>query len=306
MKKEYFTIEKDGFYGIYFENSKPCDKAIILMLGKDANGALAIGGAKWMLEQGCNVMTMSPAQKDYGHHSYPLERIEKAITYLKKRGNHTIGIGGASATGMVALVAASYFTDITLTCAWCPCDFVMEGFYQDGLDGAHERPGDDESSLTFKGEQLSFLRYAYRHPEYWQMIKKESKETGNRIASREMFEESERRFPLQEEAKIKVENIKGKLILVGAEDDALWNTCKYIRRMVERLENLPHDCEYEAWTYEKGTHFVFPQGMLKKILPIGVGFLVSFMFKEGRQHKNECKQTRLDIDKRLTKVFTEW
>ena len=26
-----------------------------------------------------NVMTMSPGKKDYGHHNYPLERIERAI-----------------------------------------------------------------------------------------------------------------------------------------------------------------------------------------------------------------------------------
>ena len=306
MKKEYFNVEKDGFYGVYFENEKLCNRAVILMLGDDANDTLAIGGAKWMLEKECNVMTMSPNPKDYGHHSYPLERFEKVITYLKVKGNQKIGIGGASTTGMLALVAASYFSDITLTCAWCPSDFVMEAFYQDGLDGAHERPGDNESSLTYQGKQLPYLQYAYRHPEYWKMIKKESKESGNFIASRQMFDESERRFPLREEAKIKVENIKGKLIMVGAEDDALWDTCKYIRRMVQRLESLPHDCEYEAWTYEHGTHFAFPEGMLKKVFPVGAGLLVSLAFKAGRQHKKECKKTRLDIDKRLTKVLEQW
>ena len=35
---------------------------------------------------------------------------------------------------------------------------------------------------------------------------------------------------------IKIENIKGTLILIGAKDDALWNTDKYIHRMEERLE----------------------------------------------------------------------
>ena len=48
MKKEYFTVEKDGFYGVYFENEKPCNRAVILMLGDDANDTLAIGGAKWI------------------------------------------------------------------------------------------------------------------------------------------------------------------------------------------------------------------------------------------------------------------
>lgn len=60
-------------------------------------------------------MTMSPAEKDYGDHNYPLERIEKAIRWLKTSGNQKIGIVGASITGTLALTATSYFEDITLT-----------------------------------------------------------------------------------------------------------------------------------------------------------------------------------------------
>ena len=36
-----------------------------------------------------------------------------------------IGIAGASTTGMFALIAASYYPQITLTIAMTPCDFVM-------------------------------------------------------------------------------------------------------------------------------------------------------------------------------------
>ena len=41
------------------------------------------------------------------------------------------------------------------------------------------------------------------------MIRKESKEGGDMIASRRMFEESERRHPVREAEKIKIENIRG-------------------------------------------------------------------------------------------------
>lgn len=106
------------------------------------------------------MLAMAPAKKDYGHHNYPLERFEKAIEYLKIQKYKKIGIGGASTTGMLALVAASYFPDITLTIAICPSDFVMEGFYRDGLDGTWERPGDSESSVSYKGKPLPYLPYA--------------------------------------------------------------------------------------------------------------------------------------------------
>ena len=89
-----------------------------------------------------------------------------------------IGVIGASTTAMLALIAASYYPYITLTIALSPSDFVMEGFYQDGKDGAHERPGDGESTVSWQGKPLPYLPYAYRHPEYWQKIQEETKGHG--------------------------------------------------------------------------------------------------------------------------------
>ena len=37
-----------------------------------------------------------------------------------------------------------------------------------------------------------------------------------------MFDESEKRHPVQENERIKVENIHGKLIFIGAEVDLVW------------------------------------------------------------------------------------
>lgn len=306
MKKQYFYPKTDGFYGVYYPNPVGANKAVITMLGDSSDDYMVVSAVKWMHQLECNVLAMSPAQKDYGHHNYPLERIGCAIRFLKSNGNTKIGIAGASTTGMTALVAASLFPDITLTIAMSPSDFIMEGFYRDNLDGARERPGDHESSLSWKGKPLPYLPYAYRHPQYWQMIKKESKESGNRIACRKMFDKSERLHPIHEEEKIKVENNRGKIIFVGAEDDALWNTCKYIRRMIARLKMLPHRCKTEILIYKHGTHLVFPQSMLKNILPIGSDLLVGLMFKAGRMYPKECRQTRIDIDRRLTRAIRQW
>ena len=306
MDKVYFKPERNGFYGVYYPNAKETKKAMIIMLGDSSDDRMAVSGVKWAHKLGCNVMAMSPDKQDHGHHNYPLERFEKAIVYLKSQGNQKIGIAGASTTGMMALAAASWFPDITLTIAISPPDFVMEGFYQDGKDGAHERPGNNESSISWQGEPLPYLPYAYRHPEYWQKIKEESKARGDMIASRNMFEESERLHPIQEEERIKVENIKGKIIFVGAEDDVLWDTCKYIRRMEQRLTEKSHECEYESLLYEHGTHFAFPQSMLDIMMPVIGNLFVGLAFKAGRKYPKECKQTRLDIDRKLTHEISQW
>ena len=147
---------------------------------------------------------------------------------------------------MYALIAASYYPEITLTIAMTPADFVMEGFYQGKRDGQTEWPGEDESSVSWQGKPLPYLPYAYRHPEYGRKIKEEAKRGKDMIASLDIFRDSEAAHPIREEEYIKVERIKGKLLLIGAKDDVLWDTVKYIRRMEARLAAREHTCEVES------------------------------------------------------------
>ncbi len=306
MEKQIFTAERDGFVGAWYPAPRRTDAAVILMLGDSSEDRMAVSGAKWLHLQDCHALAMSPGKKDYGHHNYPLERFDKAVSFLRSKGCRKIGIVGASTTGMLALTAASYCPEISLTVAVSPPDFIMEGFYQDGKDGMRERPGDGESSVSLHGEPLPYLPYAYRHPEYWRKILEESKAGGDRIASRKMFDESERLHPVQEEEKIKVERIRGRIICIGAEDDVLWDTCRYIRRMEERLRNVPHESVFEAWLYEHGTHFAFPESLLRMILPVGSSLFVRLFFRAGKEYPKECRETRADIDRRLRKAIREW
>lgn len=105
MKKRYFSVENDGFYGAYFVCSNPTDRCMIAMLGDTIDDHMVVSAVKWLHRRNCNVMTLSPGKKDYGHHNYPLERIGSAIAAIKKKGNQKIGIVGASTTGMLARFA---------------------------------------------------------------------------------------------------------------------------------------------------------------------------------------------------------
>lgn len=96
------------------------------MLGDRIDDLMVKTGVKWLHKNGCNVMA-----------------------------SH-LGIIGASTTAM----AASFIPEITLTAALSPSDFIMEGFYRDGLDGAKERPGNNESTLSYKGESLPYLPFS--------------------------------------------------------------------------------------------------------------------------------------------------
>ena len=306
MKRLHFDTETAGFYGAYWENRTGSDHAVIAMIGDDPEDLLARSAVKWLHTHGVNVMTMSPAKKDYGHHNYPLERIESAIKWLMKNGNTKIGITGASTTGTLALTAASYFPEITLTIAMTPSDFVWQGFMQGKKDGCHEWPVEGESLFSWHGEPLPYMPFCYNHPDYWHLIASESKRNGDMGNSLTLFDDSEKAHPIREEEKIKVENIRGKLMLIGATDDALWDTAKYIRRMQERLAEKPHDCEVESVVYEHGTHFVFPEGLLKTMFPIGSGLFVRLAFSAAKKYPKECLETRCDIDRRVARALDDW
>lgn len=306
MKKQFFSNEKDGFYGTYYENPKGANCAMIGLFGDDPNDFMAKCGAKWLHKNGVNVMCMSPDVKNYGHVNFPLERIEAAIKWLKSHGNKNIGIMGMSTAGMDSLVAASYFPDITLTFGLTPSDFVWQGFEQGEKDGCKEWPIPDASTLSWQGKPLAYMPFVYAHPEYYHKIEEETKGSGDITRSTHIFIDSEKAREHTEEEMIKVENIKGKLIMVGADDDSFWEAGKYVRRMDKRLKERPHECDYEALTYEHGTHFVLPETMLRKALPMGLKFVMKFIFKAAKDYPKECEQTRKDIDRRLSAALKQW
>lgn len=306
MKKQFFSNEKDGFYGTYYENPKGANSAMIGLFGDDPNDFMAKCGAKWLHKNDVNVMCMSPDVKNYGHVNFPLERIETAIKWLKSHGNKKIGIMGMSTAGMDSLVAASYFPDITLTFGLTPSDFVWQGFEQGEKDGCKEWPIPDASTLSWQGKPLAYMPFVYAHPEYYHKIEEETKGSGDITRSTHLFIDSEKAREHTEEEMIKVENIKGKLIMVGADDDSFWEAGKYVRRIDKRLKERPHECDYEALTYEHGTHFVLPETMLRKALPVGLKFVMKFIFKAAKDYPKECEQTRKDIDRRLSAALKQW
>ena len=263
MKKRHFDVETDGFYGAYWKCKTGSGCAMIAMIGDDSEDYLARTSVKWLHKLGVNVMTMSPGKKDYGHHNYPLERIEKAINWLKVHGNQKIGIVGASTTGTLALTSASYFEDITLTIGLTPSDFIWQGFMQGKKDGCKEWPIEGESLFSYKGEPLPYMPFCYKHPDYWHVIEKETKRTGDMINSRKLFDDLEKAHPITEDEMIKIEKING-------------------------------------------THFVFPESMLKTMLPVGSGLFVKLAFQAARKYPQECRSTRLDIDRRVRNVVAEW
>ncbi len=122
----------------------------------------------------------------------------------------TEGFYGASTTGTLALTAAAYFPDITLTIAMTPSDFIWQGFMQ-GEKRTAVKSGPSRRVPVFLtwASPCPICPFVYQHPKYWQVVQAESKRAGDMLNSRKLSMTPRRHIP-QEEEMIPVENIKGK------------------------------------------------------------------------------------------------
>ena len=60
MERQYYSPEKNGFYGAFYECPSDSDRAMILMLGDAIDDRMAMSGTRWLHQQKCHVMAMSP------------------------------------------------------------------------------------------------------------------------------------------------------------------------------------------------------------------------------------------------------
>ena len=69
---------------------------------------------------------------------------------------------------------------------------------------------------------------------------------------------------------------------------------------------LFRSCQYVPLVYKHGTHFVLPESMLRMVLPIGLKFVMKFVFRAAKEYPDECEVTRKDIDRKLSDALKQW
>lgn len=300
-------FHRDGFTGVFYPSAAPTERTMLVMLGDSNTGRLVKSAVKYLHNQGCHVLSLCAVQQagdDTGYHNFPMERCEAAVRWAQAHGAKKVGIAGGSTSGMLALIAASLIPDISMVLAFTPADFVMQGFCRGSKDGMREWPAENQSTVSWRGKPLPYQPFYRTEREYCQVFSGDSKKH-RELNSLRLFTHSEAVSPIPEEAYIQVENIRGTIVLAAAEDDTLWEAAKYCRRMEKRLREKGFAYPLECWIYPIGTHFVFPQGMMKALLPIAPN-LPTRLFSSGRKHPKQCRLTREDIDRRLTAVLEKW
>ena len=306
--KTKLTWEREGFGG-YFYEAPDSRKAMVVLLGDDGNDFMDTSCAKWLTRaQNCNALCVAlrRSKKDEsGIHCWELEQVEKAVRWLFEQGMEKVGLLGMSIQGAMALTAASLIPQVSLVIAMSPCDFVPWGFVHGkiGKDRDGEWPS-GTSAFSWKGQELPFQPAGLGKEAYWQMYC-DARKQYREMHSKTVFEYSEQAHPVAEEAFIKGEHIRGKVVLTGAEDDSMWDSVRYMERMKERLLKKGFAEGVQVFRYPYGTHLLVPERWLRMAIPVA-GDLLSRLFISGRKHPAQCRQAREDLEQKLTSVMEKW
>ena len=302
-----YTVEKDGFCGLFSPIEKNRNAAVIVLEDGPPDSLIVRTAMKWLNRSGVSAMGIGPEKYMKGVHNWPLENVENAVRYLQSQGYDKVGVIGCSFGSNMALSAAVRIPAITLTIALTPMDWVYWGIFNDKLDGTSERPADGESAFSWRGKPLPYMPSPYQHPDYWNMFKIEGKQRGDMIASLNLHNLAEEKHPVTEDIRIPVEKINGYLILAGAKDDVMWDTGKGILRMEKKLEESEHSCKLEVLIYDHCSHLIFPESMVKLLMS---GFLVDMIlpriYRETKGFAKECRRSRIDLDEHIQSKIREW
>lgn len=298
MRMECFDVGQDGFHGFLHTPAADSDraarfagKALIVMGGSEGNeniprdlgarfaheGVTALGLCYW------NAPGLPRELVEV-----PVESVERAAGLLRSRGFERIGVYGISKGGELALLAASLMPDISCAVALSPLDHVMPGITGSGSllsKGVAVR-----SSWTWRDEPLPCVPGGMCLP-YASIVRRSLR--GRQLDMRFVYERM--LGDATEQSAIKVELIRGPVLLVSPARDSMWPSDEACRRIELRLRAHSHPWEVERLSYGHASHIIVPMdtGMLK-------------LFREERQFPRECAASREDAFGRVLDFLERW
>lgn len=209
--------------------------AIILLGGSEGGGRIARDHSPRFASRGFAVLGLPYYSPGSGEREIPelpaafadipVDRLNAAFEWLKRRPEvdaSRVALVGGSKGAEFVLIAASHFKWITAVVASVPTDVVWEGW------GPGVAPG-KRSSFALDGKPLPFVPYVEFAEEFAGF------RTGKEVKMRRFQDKGRAANPAAAvQARIKVENFRGPLMVVGGHDDQVWASGMMAQNIAER------------------------------------------------------------------------
>jgi dienelactone hydrolase len=234
------TEKVDKFPGAIFVNSTaPGKRPVVIVLGGSEGGsAIKNRGAAPLASRGFAVLTLPyysppswPSQKaehpelPAAFADIPIERLNEAREWLMKREDvdaTRIALHGTSKGAEFVLLAGVHLQWPTSIVAMVPTDVVWEGW------GPNIEPG-KRSSFSFNGKPFAFVPYQDFGQEFMGF------QTNEAVRIRRPQDKGRAANPeAAAKARIPVEKIKAPVMVIGGQEDQVWNSGMMAHNIAER------------------------------------------------------------------------
>ncbi len=224
---------------------------IIVVSGSDGRIERAQAIAECFARRGFGAIAvcyfgMENVEKDLSR--VPMEYIENAITYLKKRKEidpNKIGIYGRSKGGEMVLLAATLFPKIKFVVANTPSIYVNQGLKTSGGLSPY-------SSWCYQSREIPFIKTpisaAIRL--LWAFCLKK------RFAFRHFYQAITWNKQDHLAARIKIEETNAKMLLLSSDTDAIWPSDLYAKEAVEIMKQASKGDNIQSYCYHNSGHML--------------------------------------------------
>ncbi|MBV8689567.1 MAG: acetylxylan esterase [Candidatus Eremiobacteraeota bacterium] len=179
----------------------------------------------------------------------PVETVGKALDAMSARADvdpNRIAIFGLSKGGELALLAASTYPQIHAVVAGVPSPFAWQGIPQ-GPEATNR------SSWAVGGKPVSFVPYASAMGASFAAAFGEHKPLDLRVGYDASMKENAAAIP---DAMFHLENIKGPVLLLAADDDHIWNSVAQSELAMAYLKSHNHPYN-DAYQHFAGAGHIF-------------------------------------------------
>lgn len=287
------NVKQHGFSGFYFPVDSSIEKkAVIVLGGSDGTVAVPKNIGALLSDRGIPALGVCFWNRPGLPQKLvrvPVEYIESAVKWLQNKGFEKIAIYGISKGAELALLAASLIPDITCVIALSPSHCVYAGL---GINDKGKKDLFNVSSFTWRGNPLPFVRGKKQIGGIlWRFITQQQLNT--------CFIYKKALKSTTDDAVIKVENIKGPILLFSASEDATWPSQYSCEQIKKRLQTKKFAYPVKHVNYPHASHVLIPIANSHTLSKLRI-------YKVERKHPVQCNQSRSDAFEKSMEWLTSW
>lgn len=252
---ECFLIKEEGkLLGRYLTSKiKQKRPAIIVISGSEGRMEKAYAIASVLAMKGYSTFALCYFGLDGTSNKLskiPLEYIENAIDFLKHEENvdqNKIAIYGCSKGAEMALLSASFMDEITAVAAIAPSIYIFEGLSK------YFRLPSCHSSWTYRGKEVPYIKLSLDiELNYLSRCMSGNKERMT-MMYKELTEKNVRRTA---EARIRIEDINGPVLMLTSEKDTVWPSCDFAEEAKRIMNKKSFAHEFRVMDIPNAGHMI--------------------------------------------------